>query len=85
MDTGLHRFWKCTCGSVAAITHQNKLQIESRMDIHFRDMANFSDMNVQATGIAAKDRASGTRPDSYSVISSKGLSLVTTLRFEVEE
>ena len=40
--------------------------IESRMDIHVRHMANISDMNVQATGIAAMDRASGTRPVSIS-------------------
>ena len=36
------------------------------MDIHVRRMANISDMNVQATGIAALDRASGTRPVSIS-------------------
>ena len=30
-----------------------------RMDIHVRRMANISDMNVQATGIAAMDRATG--------------------------
>ena len=40
--------------------------IECRMDIHVRHMANISDMNVQATGIAAMDRASGTRPVSIS-------------------
>ncbi len=33
--------------------------IECRMDIHVRRMANISDMNVQATGIAAMDRATG--------------------------
>ena len=40
--------------------------IECRMDIHVRRMANISDINVQATGIAAMDRASGTRPVSIS-------------------
>ena len=40
--------------------------IECRMDIHVRRMANISDMNVQGTGIAAMDRASGTRPVSIS-------------------
>jgi len=30
------------------------------MDIHVRHMARISDMNVQATGIAAVDRASAT-------------------------
>jgi len=41
-------------------------KIECRMDIHVRRMANISDMNVQATGIAAMDRASETRPVSIS-------------------
>ena len=40
--------------------------IESRMDIHVRRMANISDMNVQATRIAAMDRASETRLVSTS-------------------
>gem|GEM_PF-4636006 len=30
--------------------------IECKMDIHFRRMVKISDMNVQATGIAATDR-----------------------------
>jgi len=41
-------------------------RIECRMDIHVRRMARISDMNVQATGIAAMDRVSGTRPVSIS-------------------
>ena len=34
---------------------RNIVTTECRMDIHVRRMANISDMNVQATGIAAMD------------------------------
>ena len=65
--------WKKTSGSYAYLSKHVANEssfvcdggtIECRMDIHVRRMANISDMNVKATGIAAMDRASGTRPVS---------------------
>ena len=50
----------------------NAVLTERRMDIHVRRMANVSDMNVQATGIAASDRVATTRPVSGSCHSGFG-------------